>query len=399
MDETEAVPQRGVPIRYRSISAELEGPVPETVRRHLDALMGAELLLCKRIKDDRVARRVVRRGRRRIEADLACDPPRKLQPGPRLRVPYRDMDPVTSTHQVACYQGLLDRIGDISLPAGAAGLALLHGRVLGDEGEAPWRQEDGSWGPEGVHIAAPPPDSVRPLVDQALAWAQRADAHPATVAAVLAGEILAIRPFETGNQRLAAFLVRLMLHRRDIAGAGFIPMRDHLSFHEDASLVVLVQTLAEGRPDAWINFVLARLQRAYQEVCAEAHLAGRLVDQTNERQWRLAAWFHDQQATGPDRWWRYREIQAAFPGVAPRTLKRDLSHLRQMDILEMRGKLKTSRYRFVAELAVPRAAPPRPVSSPVVQGPAPASSPDGGTGPGPGSDARGPPAPSEPEAC
>lgn len=329
---------------YRSFAPRLddEPPAFADALAVLDRLQHRLGLL---LADDRVARRLARQSRRRTRETLLkrmADPAVVVR---QRRRPYRDRPQATATDRAGHYTRLLDRLDAVKRPQDATALSRLHGALNGDH-DPSWRKTQQLWGTDAAWIETPPAVKVPDLIDRVLHWAGHTEAPPAVVGSALAGEILAVQPFDEGNDHVAPFLLRLTLHQAGYAGADLIPLKETAVLDEEGAYV-LAQALTTDDPSLWIGHCLENLQGAYEETVQAAEFAARLMDETNERQWRLAIWFRDRTKEDPSHPWRFREIHNVFVNVPPRTLKRDLSRLRELGVILMEGKLKSARYRYV----------------------------------------------------
>lgn len=321
----------------RGLAASASGQLEQAVADLLAELDAQESALRQILADDRVATRLARQFRRAERDPRAPSPPadaRQTPPG------LADGNDRHGRFDLTEMVGRPELLKEIPIPHDATTLAALHAR-LHRAPASEWRSV-----PATGHLPHPDPAEIPSRVDGALDALHAHERHPLVASALALGEILAIRPFPRGNLRTARIVSRAIAFRGGYTFAAYVPWRVG---HERPEIErALRESIESADPLPWARRSLEEAREACKRILDQARYVARFVDELNERQWRIGQWFRDQSGESPDRTWRFREIQAAFPWIAPRTLKRDLARLRDLEILNMEGRLKSARYRYTA---------------------------------------------------
>ena len=203
----------------------------------------------------------------------------------------------------------------------------------------------------GETIYTPPfPDEAPSLMRELVAWLNRpSDIHPVIVSGIAQFQLVHIHPFLDGNGRTSRLLSTLCLYR---AGYDFKRLfaiseyydRDRMAFYE------ALQNVRRSNMDmtGWVEFFIGGLAAQLAEVKVHGEMAIRqdiLVrrNQLSERQ-SLALGYvieHGKLTIG--------EFEEICPGIARRTLQRDLKSLVDQAVLARRGSTNRLEYAFSGE--------------------------------------------------
>ncbi len=203
----------------------------------------------------------------------------------------------------------------------------------------------------GDTIYTPPsPDEAPSLMRELVAWLNRpSDIHPVIVSGIAQFQLVHIHPFLDGNGRTSRLLSTLCLYR---AGYDFKRLfaiseyydRDRMAFYE------ALQNVRRSNMDmtGWVEFFIGGLAAQLAEVKVHGEMAIRqdiLVrrNQLSERQ-SLALGYvieHGKLTIG--------EFEEICPGIARRTLQRDLKSLVDQGVLARRGSTNRLEYAVSGE--------------------------------------------------
>ena len=202
-----------------------------------------------------------------------------------------------------------------------------------------------------VTYTPPPPEDVRPLMQELVAWLRAESAvHPVLVSGIAQYQLVHIHPFLDGNGRTSRLLSTLSLYR---AGYDFKRLftlseyydRDRSAFYR------AIQSVREQSMDmtGWVEFFVGGLATQLAEVKARGEAAIRRdvvvkIHRLNSRQ-ELAI-EHLQQVPSLD----IRTFEGLCPDVSRRTLQRDLAGLEQKGLLQQEGETNNLVYRLQEKL-------------------------------------------------
>lgn len=229
--------------------------------------------------------------------------------------------------------------------------ALFRG-VLRDAGE--WKRTAnfiGNPATRTVIYVPSAPERVVPELRNALDWLHDARAvHPMLRALLFHHEFESIHPFRDGNGRAGRALTPMLLHEFGYAGSALAPIDFLLYRHRAAYYRALALVERNGFTDhtPWVEFTTGIVRDAYEEAVQSALFQGRLPPALPARQRQLAEWFAQLLQADPERRVKFNDVHHAFPSIPERTLKRDLSALRDAGVLEVEGVLKGTTYRLAS---------------------------------------------------
>ena len=195
---------------------------------------------------------------------------------------------------------------------------------------------------EVVYVPTPP-GRVEEELAAALDWLHGAPEHPLVKTILFFHEFQAIHPFRDGNGRAGRALNAILLHAWGYPGARFATI--DAAFNEDREGYYGALAEAERGWDRtpWLRYMAGVLRDAFSDAARRAAFSGGLPEGLNDRQAEVALWFA--RAKGAPRV-KFADVHAAFPSVAPRTLKRDLATLRDAGVLVMEGARKGATYHL-----------------------------------------------------
>ena len=137
-----------------------------------------------------------------------------------------------------------------------------------------------AYNPGRADFVPPPPERVKDLMNDLVAFMNRTDLPPVVQAAIAHAQFETIHPFADGNGRVGRALVHVVLRQRGLALRYVPPVS--LVLAEDAKAYVAGLTaFREERPEAWILLFARAIERAAAKA---SELAKRLADL--QERWR-----------------------------------------------------------------------------------------------------------------
>lgn len=228
--------------------------------------------------------------------------------------------------------------------------AALFRQVFPDAGA--WKKRPNFIGRRGdmrVVYVPTPPERVEKELASALDWLHDArEHHPLVRVMLFHHEFESIHPFRDGNGRTGRALTQMALRELGYAGCDFAPIdyqiyRTRAEYYDNLALVE-TNRFADHTP--WIEYMLRIAREAYERGLELARFDRALPAGLPERQRRVAEWFAALRAEEPKRRVKFHDVHAAFPEIAERTLKRDLTALRDAGILDAEGERRGTSYRL-----------------------------------------------------
>ncbi|OGG64939.1 hypothetical protein A3C94_01440 [Candidatus Kaiserbacteria bacterium RIFCSPHIGHO2_02_FULL_55_17] len=205
-------------------------------------------------------------------------------------------------------------------------------------------------GEDVVLFRPTPPYLVKKEMDEAIVWMnEHIDGHtlhPLLVIANFIFEFLAIHPFHDGNGRLSRALTNLLLLKSGYAHIPYVSLEEIIEERKTDYYLSLRQTQKNHKTDnedisAWIDFILDVLieQTARAKVLIDAKQPEKLLSQKQISVYEL---FADGSILGA------KEIVERLIGeVARPTVKKTLSRLVELKLLERLGRARSTRYRKI----------------------------------------------------
>ena len=157
------------------------------------------------------------------------------------------------------------------------------------------------YNPTGAAYVPPPPEYVRPLLDDLCAFGTRTDLAPIVQAGIAHAQFETIHPFPDGNGRVGRVLIYAILRRRGEI-ANYVPPISLILAAEPKGYVGGLTWYREGGVSSWIAQFADATARA-------ATAAERLADATEQLQ---STWLDD--LGQPRRDAAVRQLISALPG-------------------------------------------------------------------------------------
>src|SRR6266545_263542 len=137
--------------------------------------------------------------------------------------------------------------------------------------------------PGRADFVPPPPEPVKELMRDLVAFANRTDLPPVVQAAVAHAQFETIHPFADGNGRVGRALIHVVLRRRGLA-PRYVPPVSLVLAADAKAYVAGLTAFREDRPADWILLFAQAIQRAAAKA---SELATRLADL--QEKWRERA--------------------------------------------------------------------------------------------------------------
>jgi len=203
----------------------------------------------------------------------------------------------------------------------------------------------------GQIVYTPPtPGDVSPLMQQLVAWlSATGDLHPVLVAGVAQFQLVHIHPFVDGNGRASRLLSTLCLYRAGYDFKRLFALSEYYDRDRGAFYAAIQGVRDAGlNLTGWLEFFTAGLATQMRET---TDLGRRVIKtdllanqhQLNVRQ--LAAITH---LATEEEYLDIEQFEALCPGVARRTLQRDLKSLVEKGILQSHGDARATRYSLLS---------------------------------------------------
>lgn len=257
--------------------------------------------------------------------------------------------------EILNYAAFMQTLPDRRPPRRLDDLRSLHGTlfegVLHDAGRFKNRPNFVGTKPayEVTFIPAEPARVAKEL-GNALKWLRGADEHPLVRTILFFHEFESIHPFRDGNGRAGRALTTMLLHGFGYPGVRYALVDYEFNRDRDAYYAALA---AAEQPrfeyTGWVQYMSAILRRTFEGAVERFAFTRELPRTWNDRQRRLALWFRRLASEAPRRQVKFADVHAAHPSLTERTLKRDLSMLRDAAVLDVEGKRKGTRYRLAGE--------------------------------------------------
>ncbi|WP_206061479.1 Fic family protein [Nonomuraea basaltis] len=132
----------------------------------------------------------------------------------------------------------------------------------------------GDWHPLDAEFVPPPPEHVRPLMDDLLSYINSAEHAPLIQAAVTHAQFETIHPFTDGNGRVGRALIHTVLARRGLTRHAILPISLVLLTRSDAYIDGLTAYRHAGDPrsaeaeqglNGWLRVFLAATTTAVEQ--------------------------------------------------------------------------------------------------------------------------------------
>ena len=265
------------------------------------------------------------------------------------RQPTPDAAVLPDEREILRYADFVARLDAWPVPRPAADVLSLHRAlfdgILHDAGAFKERANFIGRRPQYEVVYVPSaPERVVPELDGALAWLHDAHEHPLIKNAIFFHELQAIHPFRDGNGRVGRALSTRLLHHFGYHGVRYALVDHRFNADREAYYGTLAEVERNGWDfTPWVVYMTRVLRETFEDALRRALFQRRLPLELTARQARIAEWF-----VGAKRA-KFADVHAAFPTVAPRTLKRELATLRDAGVLALDGVRKGSVWRGADE--------------------------------------------------
>ena len=198
----------------------------------------------------------------------------------------------------------------------------------------------------------PPPEMVRPLLEDLVSYINTGHHPPLVQAALTHSQFIAIHPFADGNGRTGRALIHLVMRRRELTQNLTVPISSVLARQRSAYIDALDAGLHEGSPHDPARMTA---QQPWVQLLAGSTLAA--CDYSARIQTRLADIRRNWEQAVPLRGEYQRRMVELLPnqpvfdiptisqqlGVSQRTAARAVSHLQEGGVLRQRNAGKRNR--------------------------------------------------------
>lgn len=119
-------------------------------------------------------------------------------------------------------------------------------------------------------FVAPPPGMVPSLINDLFSWMEESkkEIHPLILSSVFHYEFVFIHPFSDGNGRMARLWHTLLLYQwRSIF--EYIPLESQIERFQDEYYNAISKCHSDGKSNAFIEFILERIDRILDEVATQ----------------------------------------------------------------------------------------------------------------------------------
>jgi len=173
-------------------------------------------------------------------------------------------------------------------------------------------------------------------------WDTRA-IHPLVVLALFVYEFLSIHPFQDGNGRLSRLLTTLFLLQQGYEFMQYISFENHIENYKKAYYDALMSAQRKRIThddviDKWLVFFLESLKTLTEKLDSKYDVFKQKGGYLNDRQKTIKAFVVENKSV------KLSDLSAAFPGISPNTLKKDLQYLRAEQVITAIGRGKGTVY-------------------------------------------------------
>jgi Fic family protein len=139
-----------------------------------------------------------------------------------------------------------------------------------------------AYNPGRADFVPPPPERVKDLMDDLVAFMNRTDLPPVVQAAIAHAQFETIHPFADGNGRVGRALIHVVLRRRGLA-PRYVPPVSLVLAADAKAYVAGLTAFREGRADDWILLFAQAIERAAAKASELALRLGELQERWRER--------------------------------------------------------------------------------------------------------------------
>ncbi|HEY6001564.1 MAG TPA: Fic family protein [Anaeromyxobacter sp.] len=139
-----------------------------------------------------------------------------------------------------------------------------------------------AYNPGRADFVPPPPERVRDLMDDLVAFMNRTDLPPVVQAAIAHAQFETIHPFADGNGRVGRALIHVVLRRRGLA-PRYVPPVSLVLAADAKAYVAGLTAFREDRPADWILLFARAIERAAAKASELALRLAELQERWRER--------------------------------------------------------------------------------------------------------------------
>jgi len=139
-----------------------------------------------------------------------------------------------------------------------------------------------AYNPGRADFVPPPPEHVKNLMKDLVAFVNRTDLPPVVQAAIAHAQFETIHPFADGNGRVGRALIHVVLHRRDLA-PRYVPPVSLVLAADAKAYVAGLMAFREDRQADWILLFAQAIERAAVKASGLATRLAELQERWRER--------------------------------------------------------------------------------------------------------------------
>jgi Fic family protein len=139
-----------------------------------------------------------------------------------------------------------------------------------------------AYNPGRADFVPPPPEHVKPLMDDLVAFMNRTDVPPVVQAAIAHAQFETVHPFADGNGRVGRALIHVVLRRRGLA-PRYVPPVSLVLAADAKAYVAGLTAFREDRPADWILLFARAIERAAAKASELALRLAELQERWRER--------------------------------------------------------------------------------------------------------------------
>lgn len=139
-----------------------------------------------------------------------------------------------------------------------------------------------AYNPGRADFVPPPPEHVKGMMDDLVAFMNRADLPPVVQAAIAHAQFETIHPFADGNGRVGRALIHVVLRRRGLA-PRYVPPVSLVLAADAKAYVAGLTAFREDRPGDWILLFAQAIERAAAKASELALRLAELQEKWRER--------------------------------------------------------------------------------------------------------------------
>ncbi len=139
-----------------------------------------------------------------------------------------------------------------------------------------------AYNPGRADLVPPPPERVKDLMDDLVAFMNRTDLPPVVQAAIAHAQFETIHPFADGNGRVGRALIHVVLRRRGLA-PRYVPPVSLVLAADAKAYVAGLTAFREDRPAEWILLFVQAIERAAAKASELALRLAKLQEKWRER--------------------------------------------------------------------------------------------------------------------